>query len=204
MVAYFLVFLNFGLWAQSSEIMWNLNWEYVFLQRKFAFSSVNMSQVFPIKTHFNLISRLGISWITKGIYIFVYRGLSPKPVVISGLELLLLREELLSPEAKQSQVSFFVFHFAEECGFFGLLLIVAITLWRSLFHDGIDFHLAQHRACLPDSHRAIEATFWPMESNTCSEDRHSLGAGFPLCFCAFFQLWLLETSRSFMQAYLCI
>lgn len=56
----------------------------------------------------------------KGIYIFVYRGLSPKPVVISGLELLLLREELLSPEAKQSQISFFVFHFAEECGFFFL------------------------------------------------------------------------------------
>lgn len=57
----------------------------------------------------------------KGIYIFVYRGLSPKLVVISGLELLLLREELLSPEAKRSQISFFVFHFAEECVFFFFL-----------------------------------------------------------------------------------
>ena len=55
-------------------------------------------------------------------------------MLISGMELLVLREALFPPEAAQSPVSSFVSH---------PLFIGAVTLGR--LHDGIKSHFAPHR-----------------------------------------------------------
>ena len=57
-------------------------------------------------------------------------------MLISGMELLVLREALFPPEAAQSPVSSFVSH---------PLFIGAVTLGRSWLHDGIKSHFAPYR-----------------------------------------------------------
>ena len=104
-------------------------------------------------------------------------------MLISGLELLVLREELFPPEATQSQMSFFVSH---------PLFIGAITLGRSWLHDGLNSHFAQHGPWLPDTCTAAEAALWLMEADAGPERRHNLRALFALCFCVFFPFWLRE------------
>ena len=116
-------------------------------------------------------------------------------MLISGLELLVLREELFPPEAMQSQMSFFVSH---------PLFIGAITLGRSWLHDGLNSHFAQHGLWLPNTCTAPEAALRLVEADAGPERRHNLRALFPLCFCVFFPFWLPESSRSFRQAQLCV
>lgn len=189
MVVYFLVVLHFGLKAEASEIAWKLNWEKVFLWSKRTCSSANVSQVFPGKAHFNVISRFWISWIMKGLYTWASK-LCWYQVWNSWF----------------SKKSYFLQrpHRVWKLSFFLITVYWGYHSWQVLASRWDQFPLCTAQAVVTRRTHSCWSRVLARGDRHRAWARHNLGALFPLCVCAFSPFWLPESSRSFRQAQLCM
>lgn len=189
MVVNFLVVLHFGLKAEASEIAWKLNWEKVFLWSKRTCSSANVSQVFPGKAHFNVISRFGVSWIMKGLYTWASK-LCWYQVWNSWF----------------SKKSYFLQrpHRVWKLSFFLITVYWGYHSWQVLASRWDQFPLCTAQAVVTRRTHSCWSRVLARGDRHRAWARHNLGALFPLCVCAFSPFWLPESSRSFRQAQLCM